>query len=123
MLNEGIVTPAIAVRDLDNAKEFYSNTLGLGEAEENPAGLLFQSGGSKFLVYQSEFAGTNKATYAGWSVDDVGGTVADLKSRGVQFDTFDMEGVNWEGEVAVMGPAKSAWFKDPDGNILAISNM
>jgi catechol 2,3-dioxygenase-like lactoylglutathione lyase family enzyme len=123
MLNQGKVWATIAVKDLNTAKDFYENTLGLNQIEETPAGVTYESGSSRMLVYPSAYAGTNKATYAGWIVDDVEGTVTDLKSKGVPFQTFEMDGVTWDGDIAVMGNMKSAWFTDPDGNIFAVGNM
>lgn len=124
MLNGAKVAVAIAVKDLSTAKEFYGDTLGLNLAEETPAGAWYETNGTRLLVYPSGFAGTNKATYAGFGVEDVEGAVTDLKAKGVQFQTFDMPGVTWDGEIASFGETeKSAWFTDPDGNILALGNM
>lgn len=123
MLGNSNVGASIAVKDIGAAKKFYGETLGLKQLAENPAGIYYQSGDSKLLVYPSEFAGTNKATYAGWEVSDVAAAVAELKAKGVTFDKFDMPGATWEGDVAVMGTMKAAWFKDPDGNILVLGNM
>jgi catechol 2,3-dioxygenase-like lactoylglutathione lyase family enzyme len=123
MLGSANVGVSIAVKDLEKAKKFYGETLGLKQLDENQGGVYYQSGDSKLMVYPSEFAGTNKATYAGWEVKDVEAEVAALKEKGVTFNTFDMPGMKWEGDVAVMGDMKAAWFNDPDGNILAIGNM
>jgi len=72
-------------------------------------------------VYESRFAGTNQATSATWIVrDDLAGVVKDLAAKGVKFEHYDMPGMQLEGDVHVMGDGKAAWFKDPDGNILAI---
>lgn len=123
MLGESTATATIAVKDLAVAKEFYGSTLGLKQIDENQAGVTYEAGGTKILVYPSQFAGTNKATYAGFKVSDVDAVAADLKAKGVPFQTFEMEGLEWNGDVASMGPVKSAWFTDPDGNILALDNM
>ncbi len=122
MLADSPVCATIAVKDLDAAKKFYGDTLGLKDPKEDAAGgLLYKSGGGSALyLYQSEFAGTNKATYAAWNVSDVAAVVKELKGKGVKFNTFDMPGLTWEDEVAVMGPSKAAWFNDPDGNILNV---
>jgi catechol 2,3-dioxygenase-like lactoylglutathione lyase family enzyme len=127
MLAEGNVCATIAVSDLAKGKEFYGGVLGLEQVDENPGGVTFKSGDkSSLFVYQSEFAGSNKATCAAWQVDDVKGTVAELKSKGVVFESYpDMPMTTWDGDVAKMDGADwlGAWFKDPDGNIFSLGNM
>jgi hypothetical protein len=82
------------------------------------------SGNSGVFVYPSEFAGSNKATAASWMDEDVAGTVEALKAKGVSFEHYDnIPGMTLEGDVHSMGNMKSAWFKDPDGNILNIVNQ
>lgn len=125
MLGDADIHASIAVRDIDAAKKFYVDTLGIHIAQENEMGLMLLSGGTRFLVYVSEYAGTNQATAAFWEVDDVEACVQELKDKGITFEHYDdMEGVQREGEVHSFGPIKAAWFKDPDGNILSVgSNM
>jgi catechol 2,3-dioxygenase-like lactoylglutathione lyase family enzyme len=124
MLGDYDVAAAIAVSNIETGKKFYGETLGLEQASENPGGVLYKSGNSNIFVYPSPYAGTNKATYVGWSVDDVEGTIAELKEKGVQFEQYDdMPGTTRDGDVHSMGEVKAAWFKDPDGNILSFSNM
>jgi catechol 2,3-dioxygenase-like lactoylglutathione lyase family enzyme len=124
MLHDGKVSTTIAVTDLERAKEFYGTTLGLSLLDEGPAGVTYGSGGgTTVFVYPSQSAGTNKATYASWSVNDVASVVADLKSRGVTFEHYEgMPDTTLEGDVHVMGDHKAAWFTDLDGNILAIDS-
>ena len=123
MLGDKDVHAVVAVKDLDAAKKFYSETLGLKLGDKNPAGVKCISGNQEIFIYQSEFAGTNKATAVSWDVDDVEGTVNELKGKGVSFEHYDnLPGATLEGDVHVMGPMKAAWFKDPDGNILCVSN-
>lgn len=121
MLGSNDVMATIAVKDLNKAKEFYGGTLGLEEESGFPSGVSYKSGGCKLFVYESEFAGTNKATSASWLVSDVEGTVTALKGKGVKFEQYDFPGMKREGDVHVMDGEKAAWFKDPDGNILAVS--
>lgn len=123
MLSEGKVFATIAVSDIEKGKAFYGGTLGLSQVDENPGGVTYESGGSRLFVYAAPTAGTNQATCASWEVADVKAVVDDLKSKGVTFETYDMPGVTWEEEIAVMGAMKSAWFKDPDGNILAVGSV
>jgi catechol 2,3-dioxygenase-like lactoylglutathione lyase family enzyme len=122
MLNEGTVFATLAVSDMEVAKEFYGGTLGLAEVDENPGGVTYASGDGKLFVYQSENAGTNEATSASWEVDDVEAVVTALAAKGISFEHYDMPDVTREGDIHFMGPYKSAWFKDPDGNILNISS-
>lgn len=113
----------IAVKDLTTAAKFYEGKVGLKKLESGEKEvLLYQSGNTRMLVYRSQFAGTNQATAATWSVDDVDAEVRDLKSRGVVFEHYDFPGVTREGDVHVSGKRRNAWFKDPDGNILSIVN-
>jgi len=121
MLGDKDVCGVIAVKDLDSSKKFYEETLGLKQDKADPGGILYYSGNSKLYLYQSEFAGTNKATAVAWNVDNVEEVVSALKGKGVTFEHYDnMPGVTLEGDVHVMGPTKAVWFKDPDGNILNV---
>jgi catechol 2,3-dioxygenase-like lactoylglutathione lyase family enzyme len=121
MLGDNDAQATIAVKNLAAARKFYEGTLGLKlvHTEGNEA-VSYKSGNSQTLVYQSEYAGTNKATAATWVVDDVEGLVKDLKTKGVRFEHYDMPGMTRKGDVHVAGKMKAAWFKDPDSNILAL---
>jgi catechol-2,3-dioxygenase len=123
MLEQATVAATVAVHDLALAREFYEDLLGLTELDENPGGVTYGSGDGKLFVYQSEYAGTNKATAASWSVVDIDAVVEDLKSRGVIFEQYDMPGMTREGDIHMMGTMKAAWFKDPSGNILNVTAM
>ena len=121
MLGERDAVATIAVKDTNAAKKFYEGKLGLKpERSPEPSVLSYKSGNSSLLVYQSQFAGTNKATAATWMVRDVDGTVRELKSKGVAFEHYDLPDMKREGDVHVAGGTRAAWFKDPDGNILSI---
>jgi catechol 2,3-dioxygenase-like lactoylglutathione lyase family enzyme len=125
MLSDKTAMATIAVSDMAAAKKFYEETLGLKTENESPAGTMFKSGINGIFVYPSEFAVSNKATYAAWGVgDDLEKIAADLKAKGVEFERYDnLPGTTLEGDVHVMGELKSVWFKDPDGNILNLVNM
>jgi catechol 2,3-dioxygenase-like lactoylglutathione lyase family enzyme len=112
----------IAVRNLETARRFYEGTLGLKQVSADGDHLIaYRSGNSTLLVYRSDYAGTNKATAATWTVgEDVEGIARALKAKGVAFEHYDMPGVTRNGDVHVGGGRKIAWFKDPDGNILCI---
>jgi catechol 2,3-dioxygenase-like lactoylglutathione lyase family enzyme len=123
MLGLADAVATIAVKNLPAAAEFYEKKLGLKKvSSEGDQAFLYQSGSSKVLVYASQFAGTNKATAATWAVDDVDGAVRELKGKGVTFERYDFPNVSHEGDVHVFGKRRNAWFKDPDGNILAVVN-
>ena len=123
MLGQGTVFATIAVKDINNAKEFYGKTLGLTQGDENPGGVTYQSGTGRLFVYQAPTAGTNQATCASWEVEDIDGAVAELKGKGITFEHYDFPGGTLEGDIHVMGGMKAAWFKDPDGNILNVSSV
>lgn len=121
MIGNITAQPTIGVSDLNRAKAFYGDVLGLELAEENPYVLLYKSGDGQVEVYKTEFAGTNKATAVTWQVDDIEAEVTELLDKGVAFEHYDdMEGITRQGEVHIMGEDKAAWFKDPDGNILCV---
>jgi catechol 2,3-dioxygenase-like lactoylglutathione lyase family enzyme len=122
MLRDKEIVATVAVKDLAAARKFYEGTLGLKVAStEGAEAVTFESGRSSLLVYRSQFAGTNQATAFNVNVGtEIGNTIAALKERGVKFEHYDFPGVTREGDVHLMGPSKAAWFKDPDGNIIAL---
>jgi catechol 2,3-dioxygenase-like lactoylglutathione lyase family enzyme len=124
MLGDKDAAANIAVRDLETAKRFYQNTLGLAQVSvEGQEAIVFKSGNSTVIVYRSQYAGTNQATAMTWVVgEDIEEVVQELKAKGITFEHYDMPGVTREGDVHVAGNMKVAWFKDPDGNILNIAS-
>ena len=123
MLRDIDAVATIAVKDLGKAARFYEETLGLSRADgEDDEALVFESGDTTINVYQSSFAGTNKATALTWVVEDVEDVVDTLKAKGVKFEHYDLPDTRHEGDVHVSGDIKVAWFKDPDGNILSVVN-
>jgi catechol-2,3-dioxygenase len=122
MLNAKNAAATIAVKDINAAKKFYQDVVGLTPMPASEPGVVpFRSGNAEVLVYESKFAGTNKATAATWNVDDELETVVDtLKRKGVSFEHYDMPGVTRHGDLHETGSSRAAWFKDPDGNILAL---
>ena len=123
MLGNTEAIPNIAVKNLDVARKFYQDTLGLQQVHNEDGDLVvFKSGNSAINVYQSSFAGTNKATAMTWAVADVDAAVRTLKSKGVSFEHYDMPGMTREGDIHVAASRRVAWFKDPDGNILNLIN-
>lgn len=121
MLGKADATPMIAVKDLDRARKFYEEKLGLKTREEMPGEVLTaQSGGTTINIYRSEFAGTNKATALNFEVDDIEQEVSELKEKGIFFEHYDLPGLEQRGDLHVAEGFKTAWFKDPDGNILSL---
>ena len=124
MLNRASVTANIPAADLDRARSFYADTLGMTPSSEMAdAGMLIYrtDGGTTFQVYQTEFAGQAGHTIAQFHVDDVEGEARALQGKGVALETYDMPGVTWDDGVADMGGiGKAAWFKDSEGNILCV---
>jgi catechol 2,3-dioxygenase-like lactoylglutathione lyase family enzyme len=120
MLGKADVTPMIAVKNIDRAKKFYEETLGLKTKEEWGEGVTMKSGATAISVYRSEFAGTNKATALTFDVDDIEKEVRELKEKGVFFEHYDLPGLEQRGDLYVAEGMKTAWFKDPDGNILSL---
>ena len=124
MLGDKEAVANIAVKNLETAKKFYEETLGLTQiGAEGQEVIVFLSGSSKIYVYKSQYAGTNQATALTWVVGkDIASIVKELKAKGVTFEHYDMPDTTREGDIHVAGQMKVAWFKDPDGNILNIIN-
>jgi catechol 2,3-dioxygenase-like lactoylglutathione lyase family enzyme len=123
-LNNHRVEAAMAVSDLDRARRFYEDQLGLVPGEEDPQGVRYPCAqGSGVFVYLSpENAGQSSATLAGWSVDDLDQTMEELGSRGVVFERYDQPGITTdERGVFDAGRFRAAWVRDPDGNTIAIT--
>ena len=121
MLGKADATPMIAVKDLDRARKFYEETLGLSAKDAMDGEVLEVTAGDTLInVYRSEFAGTNQATSLTFNVDDIESEVRDLKEKGVFFQHYDMPGLEQRGDLYVGDGMKTAWFKDPDGNILSL---
>jgi len=122
MLGNEQAVATIGVRNTSKAKEFYEGVLGLKhDGPERDGVLTYKSGNSRLFVYQSEFAGTNKATSATWTVEqDFDREVEALRKKGVKFEHYEFPDMQRKGDVHVSGDMKAAWFKDPDGNILAL---
>jgi catechol 2,3-dioxygenase-like lactoylglutathione lyase family enzyme len=125
MLSKGKAHPTLPVTDIERARKFYGGTLELKLRDElAPGHLLYDAGGGTFLVVFERPTPTKADnTAASFFVDDVEATVKGLKDRGVEFEEYDIPGVTWDNGVATMGKVKGAWFKDPDGNILAVSKV
>lgn len=124
MLGDKDAAANIAVKDLETARKFYEVVLGLRKiGSEGQEVIVYKSGNSTVIVYQSQYARTNQATAVTWGVgEDIERVVRGLKGKGVKFEHYDMPNIKLEEDIHVDGNMKVAWFKDPDGNILNLIN-
>lgn len=121
MLGTAPIRAYIPASDISRARKFYETIVGLRPKEEFAGGVIYECGGAEVFMYPTPNAGTSKASQAFWQVDDVEAEVADLKARGVTFEEYDLPGMAMKNSIATGGGAKTAWFKDTEGNILAVS--
>jgi catechol 2,3-dioxygenase-like lactoylglutathione lyase family enzyme len=129
MLARGRIATRLPAQDLDRARRFYAEKLGLEPADERPGGLLYRCAGGEFALFASAGASSGSFTQMGWEVDDIDATVAELKERGVVFEEVDLPGLRTIGAIADIDgnyPSKAAigergaWFHDSEGNLLGI---
>jgi predicted enzyme related to lactoylglutathione lyase len=121
MLQQAPMYAYIPAKDVSRARKFYEQTLGLQPGRELAGGVTYEfGGGTACFLYFTPNAGTSKASQAFWQVDDVEREVRELKSRGVKFEQYDIPGTKTENGILTGGGAKAAWFKDSEGNILAL---
>ena len=107
--------------NIARARAFYEQKLGFRPSDEVAGGIVYKfAGGTGCFLYPTDNAGTNRASQAFWQVDDVEREVATLRGRGVTFEEYDAPGMKTVNGIATGGGAKTAWFKDSEGNILAI---
>src|SRR5438876_656914 len=112
---------SLPAADLERAKRFYAEKLGLTPESELPGGLLYRCGkDSRFSVFPSEGEATGTHTQAIWLVEDVESEVAALKARGIDFEEYDLPSLSTVNSIATIGPNKGAWFKDSEGNLLSL---
>jgi catechol 2,3-dioxygenase-like lactoylglutathione lyase family enzyme len=123
-LSESRVDAGVAVSDLDIARRFYEDKLGLvaGEVEEQGVRYFCAEGTRIFVYLAPKNAGTSTATVAGWAVDNLDQTMDELAGRGVTFEQYDQPGLKTdERGVFDSGRFRAAWIKDPDGNTFALT--
>jgi catechol 2,3-dioxygenase-like lactoylglutathione lyase family enzyme len=127
MLEQALIAAVVPVSDVEAAIRFYGETLGL-QLEERRDDLPenreaeFRAGDGTLLVYESVGAGKSRHTVAGFRVDDIEAAVAGLREKGVDFEEYDLPDMKTEGGIAAVGNVHAAWFKDPDGNIIAVES-
>ena len=129
MLRDGEVATRLPAQDLERARTFYAEKLGLHPIEERPGGLRYRCGNSYFALFASTGAASGTHTQMGWEVTDLDATLAELRARGVVFEEYDLPGlrtVNGIAEVEGNYPSKggigerAAWFRDSEGNLIGI---
>ncbi len=124
MISNLTAMATIPAANIERAKKFYSDKLGFKPEETEPTGVvIYKSGGSSFLLYESQFAGTAKNTAVTFQTDNVERDVRDLRNKGVKFEDYDMGDLKTVNGIASMGDVKSAWFKDTEGNIIALTEQ
>jgi len=113
----------IPAKDLDGTRKFYEGVLGLQIIMENPGGIIYRAGDSFLSLYPTQFGGKAEHTLGGFLVSDIDAAMADLRGKGVEFEEYDMPGLKTEKGIAELEGAKISWFKDPEGNILSLSQF
>ncbi|MFC9589489.1 VOC family protein [Streptomyces sp. NPDC056944] len=120
MLSDSPIAAIIPVNDLDRAKRFYSDTLGLPLTKETPEDTRYECGGTTIGLYETPYGGQAGHTLASWKVDDLDGEMKELRSKGVTFEEYDLPGIKTVDGVAESDTMRGAWFKDSEGNILCV---
>ena len=124
MLSSYTPVATLATSDLTRARSFYQDTLGFTVQRDGMGGVSYTCGRGNLFIYESSYAGTNKATSVTFEIptSEFNGEVDALRAKGIEFMTFDLEGAEWKDGVASMGSEmRAVWFVDPDGNILNLS--
>ena len=121
MLQNSPMYSYIPAKDVSRARRFYEEKIGFKPKEEIAGGVVYEFGkGTACFLYPTPNAGSSKASQAFWQVEDIEREVAELKGRGVSFEDYDMPDMKKQGSIYLNGAAKAAWFKDSEGNILAL---
>jgi predicted enzyme related to lactoylglutathione lyase len=112
----------LPAKDIGRARRFYEQKLGFKPGAEIEGGVAYEfAKGTSCFLYPTPNAGTSQASQAFWQVDDIEREVADLKARGVEFEEYDVAGAQkGNNSIYTTGSSKAAWFKDSEGNILAV---
>ena len=120
MLQDAPMYSYIPAKDVARARKFYEEKLGFKPKQETAGGMVYEFGkGTACFLYPTPNAGTSQASQAFWQVEDVEREVAELKARGVRFEKYDMPEMDENG-ILTAGGTKAAWFKDSEGNIMAL---
>ena len=123
-LSDFPISARAAALDLDRARRWYEDRLGLLPEREDQGGVWYRFGGETWLyLYATPSAGTAQNTIAGWEVADIGAVMADLRARGVVFEQYDLGEIPMIDGLADFGAAKAAWFKDSEGNTYELTEV
>jgi catechol 2,3-dioxygenase-like lactoylglutathione lyase family enzyme len=130
MISEGQAYATVPVTDIQQARAFYGGTLGFPTMMEVENAATMYSAGDRtiFLVYAATGPSNGQHTTIGWLVSDLPTEVAALKAKGVAFEDYDLQipgvgQIKTENSIATTGPVSSAWFKDPEGNVLSMTAL
>ena len=121
MLAKAKMHTVLAAVDIERARRWYAEKLGLQPIQDNEGELIYEAAGVRFMIYETPSAGTAQNTVAGWDVDDLDAMMADLRGRGVVFEEYDYPEFKTVNGVVEFGDSRGAWFKDSEGNILALN--
>ncbi|WP_030688962.1 VOC family protein [Streptomyces globisporus] len=120
MLSDSPIAAIIPVNDLNRAKQFYSETLGLPLVKESPEDTRFECGGTMIGLYETPHGGKAEHTLASWKVDDLDTEMSTLRSKGVTFEDYDLPDIKTVDGVVESDTLRAAWFKDSEGNVLCV---
>src|SRR5262245_37144467 len=121
MLQKSPMYAYIPAKDVGRAREFYEEKVGLEPKQEIAGGVVYEfAEGTACFLYPTPNAGTSRASQAFWQVENIEREVAELKRRGVRFEEYDLPEMKGQNSIYAGGGAKAAWFKDSEGNILAL---
>ncbi len=124
MLTNSPIYPSLPAADLERAKRFYADKLGLTPESELEGGLFYRCGrDSRFSVFTSQGEASGTHTQAIFLVEDVESEVAALKARGVVFEEYELPSLKTVNSIATIGTAKGTWFKDSEGNLLSLAQF
>jgi catechol 2,3-dioxygenase-like lactoylglutathione lyase family enzyme len=124
MVKDARVHTTLPAADMDRAKRWYEEKLGMSPAGETPGGLLYLGGaGTRFILYPTPNTQRGGHTQLGFTSSDIDADVAELRSRGVVFEEYDFPGLKTDAGIATTGDARAAWFKDSEGNMLGIIQL
>jgi catechol 2,3-dioxygenase-like lactoylglutathione lyase family enzyme len=123
MLSGANIHTTLPCQDLDRARAFYRDKLGLEPISEHTAGLFYEVGGCRFFLFPSRGTPSGSHTQMGFRVTDIDAETRELRSRGLEFEMYDFPGFDRETAIADVGGVRSAWFKDSEGNLLGIVHV
>jgi catechol 2,3-dioxygenase-like lactoylglutathione lyase family enzyme len=115
--------PMIPAKDIARTRRFYEDILGLEVAVEIPAAIMYRAGDGFLGLYPTELAGTAQHTLGAFFVEDLDPAVEQLRGKGVEFEEYDFPGLKTENGIAQLEGERSAWFRDPEGNVIAVSEF